>query len=121
LRFSELIDHISAADVGLVTYTEEDHASSGILPLMLAAGRPVVATAFAYAVRMARHAPSIHLAPMTDPERLCRVIHDSIRDAESLRADMLHAHLSTRPFIWSRIGEEYDRVLRAAVSGFLAR
>jgi glycosyltransferase involved in cell wall biosynthesis len=116
LRLSELIDHISAADVGLVTYTKGGHASSGILPLMLASGRPVVATAFAYAVHMARHIPSIHMAPMNDPEHLCSVIYDSICDPESLRADMMSAYLSTRPFVWSRIGEEYDRVLRAAVS-----
>ena len=71
LPLSQLIGYIKAADIGLVTYTDEYQASSGVLPLMLSLARPVVATSFAYAVRMAHRTPGIHLTSTNDPKHLC--------------------------------------------------
>ncbi len=115
LPLPELIEHITTADVGLVTYTEEEQASSGVLPLMLALGRPVVATAFAYAVRMARRTPGIHLAKSNDPEHLCEAIVDTIRDADTLRGEMVRTYFAMRPYIWTRVGEQYEQVFHAAL------
>jgi glycosyltransferase involved in cell wall biosynthesis len=116
LPLPQLIEHITAADVGLVTYTEEDQASSGVLPLMLALGRPVVATAFAYAVRMANRAHGLHLSKSNNPEHLCEAIVDTIRDIDTLQGEMVRTYSAMRPYIWSRIGEEYERVFHAALS-----
>ncbi len=116
LPLPQLIEHITAADLGLVTYTQKDQASSGVLPLMLALGRPVVATSFAYAHRMAARTPGIHLARSDSPEDLCEVIRDTIRDRHALRAEMVRAHSAMRPYVWARVGEEYARVFRAALA-----
>jgi glycosyltransferase involved in cell wall biosynthesis len=115
LPLPQLIEHITAADVGLVTYTEEDQASSGVLPLMLALGRPVVATPFAYAVRMASRTHGIRLSKSNDPEHLCEAIVNAISDADTLQLEMVRTYSAMRPYIWSRVGEEYERVFHTAL------
>lgn len=111
----QLLDHIIAADVGLVTYTEEDQASSGVLPLMLAAGRPVVATPFAYAVRMARRMRGVRVATSSEPKHLCETIVDTIRDCDALHNEMVRTHSAMRPYVWGRVGQEYARVFGVAM------
>lgn len=115
LSWPALVEGIVAADLGLVTYMDEEQASSGVLPLMLALGRPVVATRFAYAKRMSSEVPGIRLVGGEDARELCEALQSALGDRNELRYEMRRAYDGMRPYIWSCVGNAYDRVLRASM------
>ena len=115
LPWPTLIEEIKAADVGLVTYTDRGQASSGVLPLMLALGRPVVATRFAYAERLAAHIDSICLAGWNDPRQIFNTLMRTVTDIHALRRLMRRSYECMRPYVWSRVGAEYDLVMRKSL------
>jgi glycosyltransferase involved in cell wall biosynthesis len=103
----ELFRWIQTADLGLVPYTESDQISSGILPMMPACGRPVLATAFDYAKSISCSAPGVILTEMNDPDRLyARLLEISTR-RDWLRAIMQTCYSQTRPWLWRHSAAQY--------------
>lgn len=119
LSRADLISYICAADVGLVTYTNSGHNSSGILPLILACGRPVVATNFEYARSIASQVNGVHLAAMNDPSSVHARIHSLATDRKRLRQAMIEVHHSMQKWAWPQIGGRYCAIFEkvAATSG----
>ena len=110
LSRSALLEHILAADVGLVTYTEEEQNASGILPLLLGCGRVVVATAFAYARAMDRQFEGLFLAKMNNPENLFQVILKVAHDQKAVRRLMANNYDGTRDWVWRSSAAQYRRI-----------
>jgi glycosyltransferase involved in cell wall biosynthesis len=117
LDLDDLLRYIMAADMGLVTYTELEQNSSGILPFMLGCGRPVVATAFAYARSIAKRVPGILLADMNDAEDVFRRIIQLTQDRDRMRS-MMHANYSaTRSWVWQNAAIHYRNVFEEVLNG----
>jgi len=104
------IQHILAADIGLVMYSREDQNSSGIVPLMLGCGRIVVATAFQYAKSIASLVDGIRVAPIDSHESVLRRIEEILNDRQGLTGLMQSNYVRTRPWLWSRAAEKYAAV-----------
>ncbi len=117
LSTPRLLEHFAAADAGLVAYTRASHNSSGVLPAMLACGRPVVATRFEYATAVAPRWPELHLAELADPDDLHRQLRALVSDRRALRAQMRRAHARLQPLTWPHAAAAYRRLFQDAVAG----
>lgn len=115
LALDTLLEHILASDIGLVTYTEEEQNSSGIMPIFLGCGRPVVATRFEYALSAKRVVDGIEIAEIRDPDDLCNRLLDLIHN-KNLKEIMRTNYEATRPWLWSHAAEHYFDVLKAVAS-----
>ncbi len=115
LGLNEMLQYIQAADVGLLPYTESDQASSGILPIMLACGRPVVATSFDCAKSVAKFVGGVFLSEMNDPDSLCQTIEAIAAKRDLLQPLMSACYAQTRPWLWARAAEQYRDVFREAM------
>jgi glycosyltransferase involved in cell wall biosynthesis len=111
----EFVASIQAADIGLVTYTMAGQNSSGILPLILGCGRPVVATDFEYARSVASHVAGVRLANAEDPDAVYEAICELAGNLEHTRGLMLSAYYSTRQWKWCFAADRYMRTYYAVV------
>lgn len=114
LGLDDLLHYIQAADIGLVTYTESDQISTGILPMVLGCGRPVVATNFDGAKSAARLVDGVYLAEINQPESVCAKINEVIQQHERLLQLMHTIYSQTRPWLWKSSGSSYRRVFEQA-------
>ena len=110
LGLAELLYHIQAADIGLVTYTEPDQISSGILPMMLGCGRPIVATKFDAARSVAKCVSGIYLAEINDPDSVCDRIQEAVGQRERQSEIMRLSYAQTRPWLWQHAAASYREV-----------
>ena len=102
-----MLDWLSAADAGLVTYTRASHNSSGVLPAMLACGRPVVATRFDYARAIAATSPDVLLADIADPDDIAARLRELMADRRHLPARRKRAWQQMQPRTWPRTAAMY--------------
>jgi glycosyltransferase involved in cell wall biosynthesis len=116
LSREDLLDQILAADIGLVTYTEQEQNASGILPLLLGCGRVVVSTAFAYAQSIQRHVDGLFLTEMNNPENVFRTILQITEQRELLKELMARNYRATRDWLWSSSAARYRQVFEEAVA-----
>jgi glycosyltransferase involved in cell wall biosynthesis len=107
LCFEEFVQTIQAADIGLVTYRTALQNSSGILPLMVACGRPVVATDFEYAKTVANQAMGVFLVGVDNSEALFETLRDLTDDIERIRSLMMPAYFSARSWSWQQAARDY--------------
>lgn len=106
LSVSEQIEAIRASHCGLFTYQDHALASSGTVPLVMSAGRPVVCTPFEYAKAKAQEGPGVILAPGFDASSIVQAIESLAQSAEYAQ----HArdtHLRTRSWSWNEVGGEF--------------
>lgn len=108
LPLANIIEYIKASDIGLVTYTGKDQSSSGVMPLILSCGRPVIATAFDYALTMkARLDDCIGIAEINNPKSILDVMTTMTRPDFNLKALMEECYAKTRPFLWQHAAQQY--------------
>ena len=113
LPVAEVIDYIRMADIGLVTYTDPGQNSSGVLPLMLSCGRPVVATDFRYAADLKKKAGDcLELVRTGDVDSIAAGIAKLTAPGYDLKAAMRLAFERMRPFLWSNAGALYEGLFR---------
>jgi glycosyltransferase involved in cell wall biosynthesis len=117
---AELCCWIQAADVGLVPYTESDQISSGILPIILACGRPVLATAFDCAKSISRSMGGVILTEINDPDQLCTRLREIAGHPDQLRAMMPTCYAQTRPWLWKYAAAHYDHAFRSILEPSLS-
>lgn len=110
-----MLEWFAAADAGLVTYTRASHNSSGVLPAMLACGRPVVATRFEYARAIAPTTPDVLLADLADPDDIARRLRELVSDRRGLARRMRRAHQQMQWRTWPKTAAMYRRVFVEAM------
>ena len=110
-----MLEWFAAADAGLVTYTRATHNSSGVLPAMLACGRPVVATRFEYARAIAPTTPDVLLADLADPDDIAHRLRELVGDRRALAARMRRAHRQMQWRTWPKTAAMYRRVFVEAM------
>ena len=102
----ELRACVRAADVILLPYDSRDQVTSGVLVEALAAGKPVVATAFPHAVEALAAGAGI-VVPHGDPVAMARALDVALFDRS--RADAMRAAASAAaPSLdWPRVAARY--------------
>lgn len=103
-----LLEHILASDCGIVAYTDCQQSSSGMVPLFLGCGRPVIATPFEYARGAANSVPGLHLCRGYQPSDLVDVLRAVVSEKEAILASMPTIFAATRPWVWPRVGSAYE-------------
>lgn len=116
LDLEDLLQHIIAADIGLMTYTRPFQSSSGILPLVLGCGRLAIATSFDYAKSIVKQIEGIRLADMNNPcsvsERICEITQNRKEMHSLMRAN----YLATRGWVWENAAAQYEQVFTEALA-----
>ena len=78
---ADLTDLIGSADVVVLPYDSADQVTSGVLVDAVAAGRPVIATAFPHAVELLASGAGI-VVPQRDPHALAAAIRSVLTDPD---------------------------------------
>ncbi len=112
----EQINLIQAAHAGIFAYQDPEQASSGTVPMVLGAGRPVICTPFQYAQAKSREPVYIVLADGFDVDAVERALLRFWRQAASLTPTSKRIYDYTRAWLWSAAGWEYDNLFRAAMA-----
>ncbi len=110
----EVLERLVAADIYLVPYLSKEQVSSGTLAYAVAAGKPVVATRFAYAADTLADGRGL-LVDFAAPKQIAQALEQLIADP-ALRVSVgRKAAAFGRQLSWKRVGGlYYDALQRAA-------
>jgi glycosyltransferase involved in cell wall biosynthesis len=106
---------IRSADVVLLPFESREQISSGVLVEAIAAGKPVVATAFPHAIEQLVTACGI-VVPHEDPESISKALRRLLTDdalAGSMRGQ---AEREAERLAWPAIGSEYFRLAQRVLA-----
>jgi glycosyltransferase involved in cell wall biosynthesis len=103
---ASLTELISAADLVVLPYDSDEQVTSGVLVDAVAAGRPVVATAFPHATELLASGAGITV-PQRDPAALAAAIRAVLTD-DTLAAGMAAEARRLAPALsWTAVGKQY--------------
>lgn len=109
-----LTEFVASAKLVVLPYDSRDQVTSGVLVDAIAAGRPVVATAFPHAVELLGTGAGI-VVPHADPTALAAAIESVLTDRSRLDAMTAEARRIAPSLSWDAIAHEYldlaDRLL----------
>lgn len=109
LEADELAAAVAAADVVLLPYDSREQVTSGVLVEAIAAGIPVVATAFPHALELLESGPGIVVAH-EDPEAMAHAVR-SILTREDVAERMRRAATrATAEWSWSEVAARYGQL-----------
>jgi glycosyltransferase involved in cell wall biosynthesis len=118
LEVSELAELVERADVVLLPYDSRDQVTSGVLIEAVAAGRPVVSTAFPHAIELLTDGPGL-VVPQRDPVALEAALRRVL--SEPGLADTMSAHAARKApdLLWGAVAGRYRRIAEGLVSAAL--
>lgn len=102
----ELTRLIASAMLVILPYDSTDQVTSGVLVDAIAAGRPVIATAFPHAVELLGTGAGI-VVPHADPTALAGAIRIALTDTEAYTKMADEAAVLAPTLLWSAVAEEY--------------
>lgn len=117
LTAGEQIRLIQESHAGVFAYQFTEYASSAAIPLVMAAGRPVICTPFEYArAKKAELGEGVTMAAGFGSKAIEEALEQFFSTGSSClqRSEDLYAR--TRPWLWSAMGERYAAALRLAVT-----
>lgn len=101
-----LTDLIRSADLVVLPYDSDDQVTSGVLVDAVAAGCPVVSTAFPHAVELLTSGAGI-VVPRRDPAALAAAIRSVLTDVERARAMAAEARRLAPELSWAAVAGRY--------------
>ena len=105
---------IASSEIVILPYDSRDQATSGVLVDAVAAGRPVIATAFPHAVELLASGAGI-VVPQGDPEAMAGAIRALTGDRQLLATTAAEARRIGPSLSWSSVAAQYtslaDRLL----------
>ena len=108
-NLAQLTRFVASSSVVVLPYDSRDQVTSGVLVDAIAAGRPVIATAFPHAVELLRSGAGI-VVPHEDPLALAEAIRAVVSD-NALRASMAAEARRLAPSLsWSAVARQYTRL-----------
>jgi glycosyltransferase involved in cell wall biosynthesis len=110
---------IASADVVLLPYDSADQVTSGVLVDAVAAGRPVVSTAFPHAVELLGSGAGI-VVPQRDPEALGVALRRVLSDPDVAAAMAAEARRLSPELAWSAVARRYVEVVDLLVGARMA-
>lgn len=106
---AQLMQFVASSAVVVLPYDSRDQVTSGVLADAIAAGRPVIATAFPHAVELLSSGAGI-VVPHGDPSALAAAIRSVVTDAE-VAANMTAEAARLAPSLgWSTVADQYCRL-----------
>jgi len=101
-----LTDLITSADLVVLPYDSRDQVTSGVLVDAVAAGRPVVSTAFPHAVELLASGAGI-VVPQRDPVALGQAIRSVVTDPLLAASMAAEARRLAPSLSWSAVARRY--------------
>lgn len=102
-----LTDLIRSADLVVLPYDSADQVTSGVLVDAIAAGCPVVSTAFPHAVELLASGAGI-VVPQRDPAALAAAIRTVLTDTDRADAMAAEARRLAPELSWEAVARRYD-------------
>lgn len=97
---------VAAADVVLLPYDSSEQMTSGVLVEALAAGKPVVATAFPHAVELLSNGAG-RLVPQQDPDAMAEALEVLLTDPVAFLVAKTAARGMAPDLLWSTVADRY--------------
>jgi glycosyltransferase involved in cell wall biosynthesis len=119
LAVSELGALVKAADVVLLPYDSREQVTSGVLIEAVAAGRPVVSTAFPHAVELLTDGPGL-VVPQRDPVALGSALRRVLSEPGLADGMAAHAALKAPDLFWSAVARRYRQIAETLVAEAMA-
>ena len=104
-----LTELIHGADLVVLPYDSEDQVTSGVLVDAVAAGRPVVSTAFPHAIELLGSGAGI-VVPQRDPEALAAAIRAVLTDADLAASMAAEARRLAPDLSWTAVARQYGEL-----------
>lgn len=104
-----LTELIQSADVVVLPYDSQEQVTSGVLVDAVAAGRPVVSTAFPHAIELLASGAGI-VVPQRDPVALGRAIRSVLTDSALAASMAAEARRLAPELSWSAVARRYARL-----------
>ncbi|MGH9132868.1 MAG: glycosyltransferase [Ilumatobacteraceae bacterium] len=106
---AQLTRFVASASVVVLPYDSRDQVTSGVLVDAIAAGRPVIATAFPHAVELLSSGAGI-VVPHADPAALANAMRSILSDGDLLASMSAEARRLSPSFRWSAVADQYVRL-----------
>jgi polysaccharide biosynthesis protein PslF len=119
LGVRELAALVGAADVVLLPYDSREQVTSGVLIEAVAAGRPVVSTAFPHAVELLPDGPGL-VVPQRDPAALAGALRRVLTEPGLADRMAAQAVLKAPELFWGAVAERYRQLAGRLVAEALA-
>jgi glycosyltransferase involved in cell wall biosynthesis len=116
---SSLCELIHSVDLVVLPYDSRDQATSGVLVDALAAGLPVVATAFPHARELLTSGAG-SVVGHEDPAALAKALRNILTMPEMLNDMAAAARTIASSLNWSTVATEYQRVSLALLESVMA-
>jgi glycosyltransferase involved in cell wall biosynthesis len=114
----QLADAVADVDVVLLPYDSRDQVTSGVLIEAVAAGRPVVSTAFPHAVELLGDGTGL-VVPQADPAALAAALRRVLSEPGLADSMARKAAIKAPSLLWSAVAGEYLELARLLVSSAL--
>ncbi len=120
MPLDSLIETIKGVDIILIPYDSKEQATSGVLVEAIAAGKPVIATAFPHAIEILDTGAGI-VVPHDDPEAMPAALRTLLTDpvAATQMAEIARSIGST--LLWPVVALSYETVVAELVERSLRR
>ena len=105
----QLTRFVASASAVVLPYDSRDQVTSGVLVDAIAAGRPVIATAFPHAVELLKSGAGI-VVPHADPVALSLAIRSILTNKHAMAAMASEAGRLAPSMSWSAVAAEYARL-----------
>jgi polysaccharide biosynthesis protein PslF len=119
LAVEELAALVGSADVVLLPYDSREQVTSGVLVEAVAAGRPVVSTAFPHAVELLSDGPGL-VVPQRDPAALERALRRVLSEPGLADGMSAQAALKAPALFWGAVAKRYRQIAETLVAEALA-
>lgn len=113
---ASLTDLIRSADLVVLPYDSTDQVTSGVLVDAVAAGRPVISTAFPHAVELLSSGAGV-VVPQRDPVALANAIRSVLTDPDRAASMAAEARGLAPELSWTAVARRYDEIARPLVVG----
>lgn len=115
----QLLEYLSATDIFVTPYLNEEYITSGALAYAVGSGTAVVSTPYWYACELLDEGRGC-IVPMRDSGALAREIIRLLDDERALGAMQRKAYAYSRPMVWTTVARSYQRLF-GAITGAAAR
>jgi glycosyltransferase involved in cell wall biosynthesis len=106
----QLTRFVASASAVVLPYDSRDQVTSGVLVDAIAAGRPVIATAFPHAVELLATGAGI-VVPHADPNALAEAIRSILCDHDLLASMATEARRLAPSLSWAAVADRYVELL----------
>lgn len=110
----QLTDFVSSAEVVVLPYDSRDQVTSGVLVDAIAAGRPVIATAFPHATELLASGAGI-VVPHADPPALAQAIRTLLSDDAKRLQITSEAQRIAPMYRWPEVARQYRSLCTEAM------